>query len=106
MIYYNGVLATTSSSSSSSSSPILFSKQLLSFLLLKPCVFILFYFNAVCGGHLVATATPQMIYSHAKYGDLNYDNRADCEWRLQADTGFRIQLKFRAFELEDEHECA
>ncbi|PVD37829.1 hypothetical protein C0Q70_00431 [Pomacea canaliculata] len=63
-------------------------------------------YESVCGGHLVATATPQMIYSHAKYGDLNYDNRADCEWRLQADTGFRIQLKFRAFELEDEHECA
>lgn len=63
-------------------------------------------YQSVCGGHLVATATPQEIYSHAKYGDLNYDNRADCTWRIQAETGFRIQLRFRAFELEDEHECA
>ena len=60
----------------------------------------------VCGGHLVATAVPQMIYSHAKYGDMNYDNRADCTWRIQAEEGFVIQLRFRAFELEDEHECA
>ncbi|XP_076459085.1 tolloid-like protein 1 [Babylonia areolata] len=63
-------------------------------------------YKSVCGGHLVATATPQMIYSHAKYGDMNYDNRADCTWRIQAEEGFVIQLQFRAFELEDEHECA
>ncbi|KAL8603880.1 hypothetical protein ACOMHN_049698 [Nucella lapillus] len=61
--------------------------------------------ESVCGGHLVATATPQMIYSHAKYGDMNYDNRADCTWRIQAQEGFLIQLQFTAFELEDEFEC-
>ncbi|XP_076463979.1 tolloid-like protein 1 [Babylonia areolata] len=62
-------------------------------------------YTSVCGGHLVATATPQMIYSHAKYGDMNYDNRADCTWRIQAEEGFVIQLRFTAFELEDEFEC-
>ena len=54
----------------------------------------------------MVTPGQQMIYSHAKYGDMNYDNRADCTWRLQADPGFAIDLQFRAFELEDEHECA
>ena len=63
-------------------------------------------YDAVCGGYLVAKAVPQMIYSHAKYGDVNYDNRADCVWRILAEEGFVIQLQFRSFELEDEHECA
>ena len=59
----------------------------------------------VCGATLMATATAQKFYSHAKYGDHNYDNRVDCQWRIQAKSGFRIRLRFQAFQVEDETDC-
>ncbi|ESO84884.1 hypothetical protein LOTGIDRAFT_236092 [Lottia gigantea] len=62
--------------------------------------------DSVCGSHLVATENLQDVYSHSKYGDQNYDNRAKCEWTLQAKEGFRIHLKFTAFEIEDETDCS
>ncbi|BFZ17237.1 hypothetical protein BsWGS_20276 [Bradybaena similaris] len=61
--------------------------------------------STVCGAHLIAAAAAQGLVSHARYGDNNYDNREDCEWKLQAKEGRRVQLKFTAFDLEDEAEC-
>ncbi len=44
------------------------------------------YFK-VCGGHLTAKNGVQNIFSHAKYGDANYDNKADCDWIIEAPPG-------------------
>lgn len=41
----------------------------------------------MCGGHLSATEAVQNIYSHAKYGDANYDNKEDCDWIIEAPPG-------------------
>lgn len=62
-------------------------------------------FFSACGAHLTATSTVQSFVSHARYGDNNYDNRVDCEWKIQASEGHGVQLKFTAFDLEDEAEC-
>ncbi|XP_050394072.2 tolloid-like protein 1 [Patella vulgata] len=62
--------------------------------------------ESVCGSHLIATDKPQDLFSHAKYGDQNYDNRAECEWKIEAKEGFRIQLRFLSFEIEDEIDCS
>jgi len=61
--------------------------------------------DTVCGAHLVAVSSPQTFVSHARYGDHHYDNREDCQWKIQAKEGHRIQLRFTAFDLEDEAEC-
>ena len=45
-------------------------------------------------------------YSHAKYGDQNYDNRVDCGWLLAArDQRHRVRFRFQTFEIEAETEC-
>ena len=59
----------------------------------------------VCGAHLEATATPQKLVSHARYGDHHYDNGENCEWKIRAKEGHRILLRFTTFDLEDEAEC-
>lgn len=59
----------------------------------------------VCGGGLKATRTVKHMYSHAKYGDQNYDNKEDCDWIIQASPGENVHLTFLTFELEDEHDC-
>lgn len=59
----------------------------------------------VCGGGLKATSTVKHMYSHAKYGDQNYDNKEDCDWVIQAHPGENVHLTFLTFELEDEHDC-
>lgn len=61
--------------------------------------------STVCGGHLLAKTEPKFIYSHAKYGDQNYDNAADCDWIIEAEDDQRIYVEFKAFEIEDESEC-
>jgi len=59
----------------------------------------------VCGGHLQASTSVKHFYSHAKYGDHNYDNKEDCDWVIEAPIGKNVHLTFLTFELEDEHEC-
>ncbi|CAI9722917.1 1 isoform X1 [Octopus vulgaris] len=61
--------------------------------------------STVCGGHLVAKKESMFIYSHAKYGDQNYDNTADCEWVIEAENDKKIYVEFQSFEIENESEC-
>jgi len=45
-------------------------------------------------------------YSHANYGDQNYDNRVDCGWLIAAqDRHRRVRCRFLTFEVEAETEC-
>lgn len=60
---------------------------------------------AACGGHLQATDRVKHLYSHSKYGDHNYENRADCDWSIEAEPGRNVHLTFLTFELEDEQDC-
>lgn len=64
-------------------------------------------FFAVCGGHLKASANRvKHLYSHSKYGDHNYDDRADCDWTIEAeDPSLNVHLTFLTFEVEDELDC-
>lgn len=60
----------------------------------------------MCGGRLIATASAQHLYSHAKYGDQNYDNKEDCDWLIIAEEmDHRVRFRFLAFEVEDETDC-
>lgn len=59
----------------------------------------------VCGGMLQATTEKKHIYSHAKFGSANYDNKADCDWTIEAPEGYNVQLSFLTFDLEDEKNC-
>lgn len=70
-------------------------------------MFLIQYFvcHKVCGGHLQATTSVKHFYSHAKFGDHNYDNKEDCDWVIEAPVGKNVHLTFLTFELEDEHEC-
>lgn len=52
------------------------------------------------------TSQVKHLYSHAKYGDNDYDNRAECEWSLEAPIGKNVQLNFLRFHVEDEQNCA
>jgi tolkin protein len=60
---------------------------------------------SVCGGRLIATESQQYLYSHSKYGDQNYDNKMECEWRIKAKKGKHVKFYFVSFEIEDESEC-
>lgn len=59
-----------------------------------------------CGGRLRATNQVQFLYSHAQYGNRNYNNRADCDWSITAEDGKNVQLIFNTFELELESTCS
>lgn len=61
--------------------------------------------STACGGHLMATSRVKHLYSHSKYGDHNYENRADCDWTIEALPGQLVHLTFLTFELEDEPDC-
>lgn len=52
-----------------------------------------------------ATSRVKHFYSHAKYGDHNYDDRADCDWSIEAAPGKNVHLTFLTFEVEDETDC-
>ena len=46
------------------------------------------YFSIlVCGGHLMAKTSVKNIFSHSQYGDVNYDNKEDCDWIIEAPPG-------------------
>lgn len=59
----------------------------------------------MCGGRLIATEERKSIYSHAKYGDHDYDTTEDCDWVLQAPPNKLVRLEFVAFEVEAETDC-
>ena len=54
---------------------------------------------------LVAKDTHQRLFSHAKHGDNNYDNKMECEWIVMASKGNRVKFNFDTFEIEDESDC-
>nr|XP_037270267.1 tolloid-like protein 1 [Rhipicephalus microplus] len=61
--------------------------------------------STACEGRLLATGrTVEHLYSHAKYGDQNYENREDCDWLVEAESG-HVRLRFLTFELEHEQDC-
>ncbi|XP_058836590.1 protein tolkin-like [Topomyia yanbarensis] len=62
--------------------------------------------TTACGGHLQATAEINHLYSHVAYGVGTYENGADCEWTIEADSGRKVQLTFLAFDLEEEGHCS
>lgn len=64
------------------------------------------YHSTACGGHVQAVNKVKHIYSHAKFGDSTYDNNADCEWTIEADSGRNVQLSFLTFETEEEQSCS
>jgi tolkin protein len=68
--------------------------------------FNIFFIYVACGGRLQATSGVKHLYSHATYGDHNYDNKADCDWTIEAKPGQNVHLKFLTFELEDETDCS
>ena len=35
----------------------------------------------------MAKTTVKNIYSHSQYGDVNYDNKEDCDWIIEAPPG-------------------
>ncbi|XP_017661474.1 PREDICTED: tolloid-like protein 1 [Lepidothrix coronata] len=58
-----------------------------------------------CGGRLKAETKPKDLYSHAQFGDNNYPVQADCDWLLVAEHGYRVELMFQTFEVEEEADC-
>lgn len=63
-------------------------------------------YSAVCGGRLTATSKAQELFSHAKYGDQNYDNKRSCDWLISAQSeNYRVRFRFLTFEVEEESDC-
>ena len=55
---------------------------------------------------MTSTNSVNFLFSHAKYGDQNYDNKEACDWLLVADdSNYQIRFRFLAFEVEDETDC-
>lgn len=54
----------------------------------------------------MASATVEHLYSHAKYGDSNYDKKEDCDWIIEAPNSYRVRLRFLTFEIEAENDCS
>lgn len=52
-----------------------------------------------------AETKPKDLYSHAQFGDNNYPVQADCDWLLVAERGYRVELMFQTFEVEEEADC-
>uniref|UniRef100_A0A915BIG2 Metalloendopeptidase n=2 Tax=Parascaris univalens TaxID=6257 RepID=A0A915BIG2_PARUN len=63
------------------------------------------FYSSVCGGELKAEETVGFIYSHARYSDDKYDKKMRCEWRILADAGRGVELRFAQFDLEKEASC-
>ncbi|KAF7262595.1 hypothetical protein EG68_00126 [Paragonimus skrjabini miyazakii] len=62
--------------------------------------------TTVCGGHLMAEQSAQNLYSHAQFGDLDYEPHQQCYWsispKLENQT---VLLRFLFFELEQRDSC-
>ncbi|CAH8432073.1 unnamed protein product [Dicrocoelium dendriticum] len=62
--------------------------------------------TTVCGGHLVAEQTAQNLYSHAKFGDLDYEPNQQCYWSISSKLeNHTVLLQFLYFEIEEENLC-
>lgn len=61
--------------------------------------------STVCGGQLHANTRVKHFYSHARYGDHNYENDLRCEWSIEAEYGYNVHLTFLTFEIEYERDC-
>lgn len=62
--------------------------------------------STVCGGRLSADVNIEHLYSHAKFGDHDYDKKEECEWMIEAAEGRRVRLRFLSFEIEHEQDCS
>ncbi|RWS10861.1 tolloid-like protein 1 [Dinothrombium tinctorium] len=72
----------------------------------KGCELTKFYrFVLVCGGRLMALPTEEHLYSHAKYGDTDYDKKEDCDWVIEAPENKRVKISFLTFQIEHEQDC-
>lgn len=58
-----------------------------------------------CGGRLKAEVKTKDVYSHSQFGDNNYPEGADCQWVIQAEEGYGVELIFQTFEIEEEADC-
>lgn len=47
----------------------------------------------------MATSRVQHLYSHARFGDYDYDNNADCDWTIEATSNRNIQITFLTFDV-------
>ncbi|CAH0558869.1 unnamed protein product [Brassicogethes aeneus] len=64
------------------------------------------HYSTACGGILQAVPdTVKSIFSHAKYGSVSYDNRADCDWTIESSPEYRVFLSFVTFDVEEEKDC-
>ncbi|TGZ60201.1 hypothetical protein CRM22_008660 [Opisthorchis felineus] len=62
--------------------------------------------TTVCGGHLVAEDNAQNLYSHAKFGDLDYEPNQQCYWSISSKLENQtVMLRFLYFEVEEENLC-
>lgn len=60
----------------------------------------------VCGGELKADVTPQNLFSHAKFGDLDYPVNQQCYWTIHTNLkNYTILIRFLFFEVEEETLC-
>lgn len=63
-------------------------------------------YTTVCGGHLTADTAPQTLYSHAKFGDLDYESNQQCYWTIAPKLdNHTVLLRFLYFEVEEETLC-
>lgn len=62
-------------------------------------------FLAACGGFLRATSHVQQFYSHARFGNQDYDDSMDCEWTIEAPQNSNVQLIFLTFDIESSENC-
>ncbi|XP_017085480.2 dorsal-ventral patterning protein tolloid [Drosophila eugracilis] len=61
--------------------------------------------STACGGYLRATSQVQQFYSHARFGNQDYDDGMDCEWTIAAPDNSYVQLIFLTFDIESSENC-
>uniref|UniRef100_A0A6P4EUP2 Metalloendopeptidase n=1 Tax=Drosophila rhopaloa TaxID=1041015 RepID=A0A6P4EUP2_DRORH len=61
--------------------------------------------STACGGYLRATSQVQQFYSHARFGNMDYDDSMDCEWTIAAPDNSYVQLIFLTFDIESSENC-
>ncbi|KAH9281792.1 Tolloid-like protein 1 [Echinococcus granulosus] len=62
--------------------------------------------STVCGGELKADITSQNLFSHAKFGDLDYPVNQQCYWTVHSNLkNYTILIRFLFFEVEEETLC-
>lgn len=54
----------------------------------------------------MAGHTSELLFSHAKFSDSDYDKKEDCDWVIEAGEGQRVRIKFLSFEVEHEQDCS